>query len=193
MQLKQPVTNHAAKTFAKHCIKDNILEAPYRNYGYTPQILRDRIILITGASDGIGRALARHTAELGARVVLHGRNVAKLEAVYDGIVAAGGPQPAIYPMDLEGATPDDYRDLAENVESQLGRLDGLLHNAGLLGSLTPIEHYDPVEWLRVIQKPWWRRRCRRRHKVGAGAAGGCWDEGFIPREVRGAIIGRECR
>jgi len=71
--------------------------------------------------------------------------------VYDEIVSAGGPQPAIYPMDLEGATPDDHRQLAENVASQLGRLDGLLHNAGLLGSLTPIAHYDPVEWLRVIQ------------------------------------------
>ena len=101
-------------------------------------VLAGRTILVTGAGDG-------------ATVVLLGRTVVKLEAVYDDIAAAGGPQAAIYPMDLEGATPDDHRQLADNVASQLGRLDGLLHNAGLLGSLTPIEHYDPVEWLRVIQ------------------------------------------
>lgn len=120
---------------------------------YTPRadLLAGRTILVTGAGDGIGKAVSSAFAAHGATVILLGRTVVKLEAVYDAIVAAGGPQPAIYPMDLEGATPDDHRQLAENVASQLGRLDGLLHNAGLLGSLTPIAHYDPVEWLRVIQ------------------------------------------
>lgn len=120
---------------------------------YTPRadLLAGRTILVTGAGDGIGKAVSSAFAAHGATVILLGRTVVKLEAVYDAIVAAGGPQPAIYPMDLEGATPDDHRQLAENIASQLGRLDGLLHNAGLLGSLTPIAHYDPVEWLRVIQ------------------------------------------
>jgi NAD(P)-dependent dehydrogenase (short-subunit alcohol dehydrogenase family) len=120
---------------------------------YTPRanVLAGRTILVTGAGDGIGKAASLAFAAHGATVVLLGRTVVKLEAVYDDIAAAGGPQAAIYPMDLEGATPDDHRQLADNVASQLGRLDGLLHNAGLLGSLTPIEHYDPVEWLRVIQ------------------------------------------
>lgn len=120
---------------------------------YTPRanLLAGRTILVTGAGDGIGKAVSSAFAAHGATLILLGRTVVKLEAVYDAIVAAGGPQPAIYPMDLEGATPDDHRQLAENVASQLGRLDGLLHNAGLLGSLTPIAHYDPVEWLRVIQ------------------------------------------
>ena len=120
---------------------------------YTPRadLLAGRTILVTGAGDGIGRAVSSAFAAHGATVILLGRTTPKLEAVYDEIVAAGGPQPAIYPMDLEGATPDDHRQLAENIASQLGRLDGLLHNAGLLGSLTPIAHYDPVEWLRVVQ------------------------------------------
>jgi NAD(P)-dependent dehydrogenase (short-subunit alcohol dehydrogenase family) len=109
------------------------------------------VILITGAGDGIGRAVSLACAAHGATLVLLGRTVAKLESVYDDIVAAGGPKPAIYPMELEGAVPDDHRQLAQRIDSQLGRLDGLLHNAGLLGSLTPLEHYDPLEWLRVIQ------------------------------------------
>ncbi len=120
---------------------------------YTPptDLLAERVILVTGAGDGIGKAVSLAFATHGATVILLGRSVHKLESVYDDIVTAGGPQPAIYPMDLEGAVPDDHRQLAERVESELGRLDGLLHNAGLLGSLTTIGNYDPVEWLRVIQ------------------------------------------
>jgi NAD(P)-dependent dehydrogenase (short-subunit alcohol dehydrogenase family) len=120
---------------------------------YTPpvDILAERVILVTGASDGIGKAVSLAFAAHGATVILLARTTPKLESVYDDIVTAGGAKPAIYPMDLQGAVPDDYRQLAQRVESELGRLDGLLHNAGLLGSLTPIEHYDPIEWLRVIQ------------------------------------------
>ena len=121
------------------------------NYQPSPTLLAERVILITGAGDGIGRAVALACATHGATVVLLGRTVAKLESIYDEIVAAGAPRPAIYPLDLEGAVPDHYLELAERIEAELGRLDGLLHNAALLGSLTPIEHYDPVEWLRVMQ------------------------------------------
>jgi NAD(P)-dependent dehydrogenase (short-subunit alcohol dehydrogenase family) len=121
------------------------------DYKARADLLAERVILVTGAGDGIGKAVSLAFAAHGATVVLLGRTTQKLESVYDDIVAEGGPQPAIYPMDLEGAVPDDHRQLAERIESDLGRLDGLLHNAGLLGSLTPIEHYDPLEWLRVIQ------------------------------------------
>jgi NAD(P)-dependent dehydrogenase (short-subunit alcohol dehydrogenase family) len=121
------------------------------DYRARADLLAERVILVTGAGDGIGRAVSLACAGHGATVVLLGRTVAKLESVYDDIVAAGGPKPAIYPMDLEGAVPDDHRQLAQRIDAELGRLDGLLHNAGLLGSLTPLEHYDPVEWLRVIQ------------------------------------------
>ena len=121
------------------------------DYRARADLLAERVILVTGAGDGIGRAVSLACAGHGATVILLGRTVAKLESVYDDIVAAGGPKPAIYPMDLEGAVPEDHHQLAQRIGAELGRLDGLLHNAGLLGSLTPLEHYDPVEWLRVIQ------------------------------------------
>jgi len=132
----------------------NTREAPIKipsGYVARADLLAERVILVTGAGDGIGKAVSLACAAHGATVILLGRTVHKLESVYDTIVAAGGPKPAIYPMDLEGAVPEDHRQLAERVETELGRLDGLLHNAGMLGSLTPLEHYDPVEWLRVIQ------------------------------------------
>ena len=121
------------------------------SYVARSDLLAERVILVTGAGDGIGRAVSLACAAHGATVILLGRTVHKLESVYDDIVTAGGPKPAIYPMDLEGAVPEDHRQLAQRVDAELGRLDGLLHNAGLLGTLTPLEHYDTLEWLRVMQ------------------------------------------
>ena len=114
------------------------------------QSLKDRVILVTGAGAGIGRAVSLALAKQGAVVILLGRTVKKLESVYDEILAAGGPQPAIYPMDLEGAIWDDYLELASRIDEEYGRLDGLLHNAGILGDRSPIEHYDPIVWQRVM-------------------------------------------
>ena len=121
------------------------------SYVARSDLLAERVILVTGAGDGIGKAVSLACAAHGATVILLGRTVHKLESVYDDIVTAGGPKPAIYPMDLEGAVPEDHRQLAQRVDAELGRLDGLLHNAGLLGTLTPLEHYDTLEWLRVMQ------------------------------------------
>lgn len=120
-------------------------------YHARPDLLKDRVILVTGAGDGIGRAAAQSFAAHGATVILLGKTIRKLEKVYDQILAAGGAQPAIYPMNLEGASPDDYAELAAVVEREFGRLDGLLHNAAWLGSITPLEHYPPEQWLRVMQ------------------------------------------
>lgn len=116
----------------------------------TEDAVKDRVVLVTGAGDGIGRAVSLALAKCGATVILLGRTVKKLEKIYDEIIAAGGPQPAIYPMDLEGAVWDDYVELANRIDEEYGRLDGLLHNAGLLGDRSPIEHYDPVAWQRVM-------------------------------------------
>lgn len=120
---------------------------------YTPpaDLLKNRVILITGAGDGIGRAAALACAAHGATVVLLGRTIAKLERVYDEIEQAGHPQPAIYPMNLEGATAKDYTDLAATLEREFGRLDGLLHNAAQLGSLSPMAHQDINLWFKVMQ------------------------------------------
>src|SRR3954453_22012677 len=107
-----------------------------------PGELEGRVIAITGASSGIGRAVALACARFSATVILIGRNARKLEAVHTEIEAAGGPEPTIAVLNLEKALASDYDQLASAVSERFGRLDGLLHNAGLLGMLSPIEHYD---------------------------------------------------
>lgn len=101
--------------------------------------LKDRVILVTGAGDGIGRQAAISYAAHGATVILLGRTVAKLEAVYDEIETLGYNQPAIIPLDLRGATKQHYVDMVETISEQFGRLDGVLHNASLLGVLSPFD------------------------------------------------------
>jgi NAD(P)-dependent dehydrogenase (short-subunit alcohol dehydrogenase family) len=120
------------------------------HYEASPGLLADRIILVTGAGAGIGRALAKAVAGLGATVILLGRTVSRLESLYDEICTAGGPTPAIFPLDLERAGGEDYDRLSGAIEEQWGRLDGLVQNAGLLGRRTPIEHHDVGEWQRVL-------------------------------------------
>lgn len=115
-----------------------------------PDELAGRVIAITGASDGLGRAVALACARHGAAVVLIGRSEKKLEAVHGGIAALGAPQAAIGVLDLERALAADYDRLAAAIDERYGRLDGLLHNAGLLGRLSPIEHYDVPTWCRVL-------------------------------------------
>ena len=114
-------------------------------------LLAGRIILVTGAGDGIGRAAARGCAEKGASVVLLGRTGSKLEAVYDEIEAAGHPQPAIFEVDMLTATVEDYAALAEAIGNEFGRLDGLLHNASILGDRTPLGNYKPQLFRDVIE------------------------------------------
>jgi len=120
-------------------------------YQASPNLLQDRIILITGAGDGIGKAAAISCAALGAKVILAGRTLAKLEQVFDQIVVAGGAEPVIYPVDLEGASTEDYDELALNLDQQFGRLDGLLQNAAILGQRTPLSNYRQDVWDRVMQ------------------------------------------
>ena len=107
--------------------------------------------MVTGASDGIGKALAVHIAGLGAQVVLHGRNTKKLESVYDQITdLQDSPRPSITVLDLATADGDAYSSLVNSIEQEFGRLDGLVHNAGILGQRLSIEQYDVAEWQRVM-------------------------------------------
>ncbi len=125
------------------------LEIP-RDYAPAADAVREHTILITGAGNGIGRALARAAAAAGATVVMLDRQVGALEKVYDQIEAAGHPQPALYPMELAGATPDDMVTLAERLRERFGGLDGLVHNAAELGKPAPLAHYDVQVWLRTV-------------------------------------------
>jgi NAD(P)-dependent dehydrogenase (short-subunit alcohol dehydrogenase family) len=112
--------------------------------------LQGRAILITGAGSGLGRALAIECARAGASVILSGRNGAKLDLVYDEIEAMGAPQPAIAVLDLAVATAVDYDRLARVIDEEFGKLDGLVHAAGLLGDRTPLEQYDVPTWCKVL-------------------------------------------
>jgi len=118
------------------------------NYQAPSNLLQDRVILVTGAGSGIGRAASIAFATHGATVVLLSKTLPNLESVYDEIESLGAPTPAIYPMHLEGATTHDYEELAEKLEESFGRLDGVLHNAAYLSR---IKDYDPQDWMKVMQ------------------------------------------
>lgn len=123
-----------------------------------PGALQDRAVLVTGATGGLGAAAAVACAEAGATVILLGRRVAALNRVYDAARAVG-PEPALYPLDLEGASPDDYDQLAQVLEREFGRLDGLLHCAAEFKGLTPLAHTDPADFARALHVDltarWW--------------------------------------
>lgn len=114
-------------------------------------LLKERIILVTGAGTGIGAVVAKSFAQYGATVILLDKIIRNLEQVYDAIESATGIQPAIYPMNLEGASEKDYLDLAATIEKEFGRLDGLLHNAAMLGALVPIAHFESELWYKIMQ------------------------------------------
>jgi len=121
------------------------------SYEPAADLLKDRIILVTGAGDGIGRTAAVTFAKYGATVILLGRTVEKLEQVYDEIVAANCPEPGIVPMDLEKAGQAEVAELVQALIDNYGRLDGLLHNASILGDRVPFDHYSIEQWQRVMQ------------------------------------------
>lgn len=121
-----------------------------RSYAPEPGSHSGRVILVTGASDGIGQALSIALARQGATVALLGRVQRKLASTYDRIVEVGGPKPAILPFNLETAAATEYDALFEALEQEFGRLDGLAHVAGILGDLSPIEQYDVPTWCKVL-------------------------------------------
>ncbi|MGE6388282.1 YciK family oxidoreductase [Pseudomonas sp. NPDC078416] len=120
------------------------------NYSARPDLLKDRVILVTGAGRGIGAAAARTYAAHGATVLLLGRTEANLSALYDEIEAAGHPQPVVIPFDLETALPRQYDELAAMIEGEFGRLDGVLHNASIIGPRTPIEQLTGEQFMQVM-------------------------------------------
>jgi NAD(P)-dependent dehydrogenase (short-subunit alcohol dehydrogenase family) len=122
-----------------------------RDYRPRPDLLAGRVILVTGAGDGLGRSAALAYARHGATVILVGRTQKKLEAVYDVIEAEGLAAPMLMPVDLAKAGLSEFEQIALAIDQQFGRLDGLLHSAAMLGNLTPLSMYDPAVWVQVMQ------------------------------------------
>ena len=121
------------------------------DYAPPANLLQNRRILITGAGDGLGRAAALAAARHGATVILLGRTVSKLETTYDDIAKAGGPEAAIYPLNLGGAAWPDYFDLASSLEREFGGLDGILHCAAHFKAWMPLRDVEPKEWIESLQ------------------------------------------
>ena len=122
---------------------------PWIDYAPAPGAFDGRVILVTGATSGIGRAVARDLVKAGATALLHGRSEKALQALYEELRELGS-EPAVAQLDFERAQGPEYQALTAEIESRYGRLDGLLHNAGVLGDLSPIEHYDIGRWQRVM-------------------------------------------
>lgn len=122
-----------------------------QDYVPRPDLLTDRIILVTGAAEGIGRAVARACARHGATVILSGADEARLETVYDDIETDGAPQPASLPLDLEQADEQLYLGVASTIGDEFGRLDGLVHCATYIPFLSRVDDYDAKEWERVLR------------------------------------------
>src|SRR5258706_14230812 len=121
-----------------------------RHYVAPPGLLAGRVLAVTGAGDGGGRARGLAAADRGAQLVLIGRTVKRLEAVHAQIAAGGAADASIAPLDLERALAADYDGLAAALGTRYGRLDGLVHCAAQVGALAPIEHFDMLTWCRFI-------------------------------------------
>lgn len=121
------------------------------SYKAKTDLLESKTILITGASDGIGRVCAKTFADHGATVILLGRDISKLESLYDEIEQQQQGKVIIHPIDFKTATLGDFQNLAASLNEQFDCLDGLIHNAGLLGARSPIEFYPEQDWTDLMQ------------------------------------------
>ena len=146
-------------------------------YAARRDLLRGRVILVTGASAGIGEAAARTFAAHGATVILHGRNLQRLERVYDAIAATGAPEPAMLPLDLAAAGERELANVEQTVRAQCGRLDGILHNAAHFVHMTALENERLDDWL--------RQRQTQEHGTARRVARRLEKNSLSPRRARG--------
>ena len=121
------------------------------NYKVKEGELEGKVILVTGANRGFGLAITMDLAKAGATVIMLGRDLGSLECAYDSVVDAGYKEPILYPLDLEGATPENYQELQDNILDKFKKLDGLIHNAAILGTQMPIDQYDIKLWYSTLQ------------------------------------------
>lgn len=148
--VKQSVTQQNDQAATQNSIQP-LTHDDIRQFVPLIDCLDGKTILVTGAGDGIGRVAALTYARYGATVLLLGRTSSKLEYVYDEIESMGGSQPAMLPMNLEGATYAEMQKLENLIAKEVGQLDGILHNAGMLGQMTPLEMYDVDTFAQVMK------------------------------------------
>ena len=121
------------------------------NYKVQEGELEGKVVLVTGANRGFGLAITMDLAKAGATVIMLGRDLGSLEYAYDAVVDAGYKEPILYPLDLEGSTPENYQELQDNILDKFKKLDGLIHNAAILGTQMPIDQYDIKLWYSTLQ------------------------------------------
>ena len=121
------------------------------NYKVQEGELEGKVVLVSGANRGFGLAITMDLAKAGATVIMLGRDLGSLEYAYDAVVDAGYKEPILYPLDLEGATPENYQELQDNILDKFKKLDGLIHNAAILGTQMPIDQYDIKLWYSTLQ------------------------------------------
>jgi NAD(P)-dependent dehydrogenase (short-subunit alcohol dehydrogenase family) len=132
-------------------VPQTAIPTPLTDYHAPDDLLLERFILVTGAADGIGRAVATACARLGATVLALDRKRRKLEILYDSIVDAGLPEPILIPHDLSKSDPASYENLAGGIAHDAGRLDGIAHIAGILPGFSPLHSLNLKEWSSVMQ------------------------------------------
>ena len=113
--------------------------------------LKGKVILVTGANRGFGLAMTMDLSKAGATVIMLGRDLGSLEYAYDAVIDKGFQEPMLYPLDLEGATPENYQSLQDDIFNQFEKLDGLIHNAAILGTMMPVDQYDIKLWYSTLQ------------------------------------------
>jgi NAD(P)-dependent dehydrogenase (short-subunit alcohol dehydrogenase family) len=127
------------------------IPTPLATYHPPPALLADRYILVTGAADGIGRAVCKACANAGATVLALDRKRRRLEVLYDEIVDSGGPEPILIPHDLAQSEPDAYESIAGGIAHDAGRLDGLAHVAGILPGFSALHRLKLEDWSSIMQ------------------------------------------
>ena len=113
--------------------------------------LKGKVILVTGANRGFGLAMTMDLSKAGATVIMLGRDLGSLEYAYDAVIDKGFQEPILYPLDIEGATPENYQSLQDDIFNQFEKLDGLIHNAAILGTMMPVDQYDIKLWYSTLQ------------------------------------------
>ena len=113
--------------------------------------LKGKVILVTGANRGFGLAMTMDLSKAGATVIMMGRDLGSLEYAYDAVIDKGFQEPILYPLDIEGATPENYQSLQDDIFNQFEKLDGLIHNAAILGTMMPVDQFDIKLWYSTLQ------------------------------------------